>query len=192
MLRIIAGEARGRRLGTPRGRTTRPTSDRVREALFNILGNRVIDSLFLDLFAGSGAVGLEALSRGARRAVFVENNRQALNCLLANIKATGLEARGQVMALDARRALATLARRGETFDLIFSDPPYRQGWEELILPAVIPVLAPGGLVIMETAVAEAGPAITGLEITAIRIYGDTALNFYKSAGGLAGGVYDPD
>ncbi|BCV20999.1 16S rRNA (guanine(966)-N(2))-methyltransferase RsmD [Moorella sp. Hama-1] len=192
MLRIIAGAARGRRLVTPRGRTTRPTSDRVREALFNIIGTLVPDSLFLDLFAGSGAVGLEALSRGARRAVFVENNRQALACLAANMRATGFAARGRIIALEARRALATLAGEGESFDLVFCDPPYRQDWGEAILPAVIPLLAPGGLVVLETASSEVGPAIPGLEITTTRVYGDTALNFYERAGGLAGGVYDLD
>lgn len=192
MVRIIAGAARGRRLRTPRGRTTRPTSDRVREALFNIIGTLVPESLFLDLFAGSGAVGLEALSRGARRAVFVENNRQALACLATNLRVTGFDDRGQIMPLAARPALAALTREGEAFDLIFCDPPYRQGWGEEILPAVVPVLAPGGLVVLETANTEAGPVIAGLAITATRIYGDTALNFYERAGGLAGGVYDLD
>ncbi|KYH32497.1 16S rRNA (guanine(966)-N(2))-methyltransferase RsmD [Neomoorella mulderi] len=192
MLRIIAGQARGRRLRTPKGRATRPTSDRVREALFNILGARVIDSLFLDLFAGSGAVGLEALSRGARKAVFVENDRQALACLAANLAATGFKDKAQIIAADARRALAHLAGRGLVFDLVFSDPPYYQGWGDVILPAVVPLLSPGGLVVLETAKSEAAPETADMVLMARRVYGDTALNFYQRAGGLADGVHDPD
>lgn len=186
MLRIIAGQARGHRLRTPKGRTTRPTSDRVREALFNILGPRVVKSLFLDLFAGSGAVGLEALSRGAREAFFVENNRQALACLNANLAAAGFQDKGRIMPVDARRALVNLAGSGLVFDLIYIDPPYHQGWGEIILPAVAAVLAPGGLAVLETANSEAGPETADMVIVARRVYGDTALNFYARAGGLAG------
>ncbi|MDN5344322.1 MAG: hypothetical protein PWQ18_433 [Clostridia bacterium] len=192
MLRIIAGQARGRRLRTPRGQTTRPTSDRVREALFNILGLRVVDSLCLDLFAGSGAVGLEALSRGAREVFFVESNRQALAVLKANLLTTGFAARGHIVAADVRRALGDLAGRGLAFDLIFIDPPYRQGWGEVVLPAVAPLLAPAGLAILETATSEVGPKKADMVFKGRRVYGDTALNFYQRAGGLADGVYDPD
>ncbi|MBE3573664.1 MAG: 16S rRNA (guanine(966)-N(2))-methyltransferase RsmD, partial [Moorella humiferrea] len=122
MLRIIAGQARGQRLRTPKGSGTRPTSERVREALFNILGPRVIEALFLDLFAGSGAVGLEALSRGAKEAFFIEHDRRALSCLKANLQATGFNDRAHILAMDVRRALAELRRRDLVFDLIFVDP----------------------------------------------------------------------
>ncbi|WP_406678268.1 16S rRNA (guanine(966)-N(2))-methyltransferase RsmD [Moorella sp. ACPs] len=182
MLRIIAGQARGRRLLTPKGRHTRPTSDRVREAMFNILGARVIDSLFLDLFAGSGAVGLEALSRGAREAVFVENNRQALACLNANLAATGFKDKAQIIAADARRALAELSGRDLAFDLIYIDPPYHEGWGDIILPAVVPLLSPDGLAVLETATSEAAPEIADMVLMARRVYGDTALNFYQTKG----------
>ncbi|MBC7325298.1 MAG: 16S rRNA (guanine(966)-N(2))-methyltransferase RsmD, partial [Moorella sp. (in: Bacteria)] len=185
-------QVRGHRLRTPGGRKTRPTSDRVREALFNILGARVVESLFLDLFAGSGAVGLEALSRGARQAVFVENDRQALACLHDNLAATGFKDKGVVIGSDVRRGVAGLLEEGRVFDLIFLDPPYRQGWGEVILPAAVPLLAPEGVVILETAVSEAAPEIAGMEIKDRRVYGDTALIFYGRAGGLADGVHDPD
>ncbi len=124
-MRVIAGHLGGRRLGAPPGRTTRPTSDRVREALFSMLGG--LDGLaVLDLFAGSGALGIEALSRGARRAVFVERDAGALAALRANLAALGLEEqRAQVRAGDALRALRAAAARAETYDLVFLDPPYR-------------------------------------------------------------------
>jgi len=192
MLRIIAGQVRGRRLRTPKGWATRPTSDRVREALFNILGQRVLDSMFLDLFAGSGAVGLEALSRGARKVIFVENNCKALASLLFNLSATGFQDKGQVIATDARRALFDLNRQGLTFDLAYIDPPYYQDWGRIILPAVVSLLLPEGLTVLETATSEAGPEIDGLVMVSRRAYGDTALNIYQMPGGLAGGDYNTD
>ncbi|MEW8959680.1 MAG: 16S rRNA (guanine(966)-N(2))-methyltransferase RsmD [Moorella sp. (in: firmicutes)] len=192
MLRIIAGQARGQRLRTPKGSGTRPTSERVREALFNILGPRVIEALFLDLFAGSGAVGLEALSRGAKEAFFIEHDRRALSCLKANLQATGFNDRAHILAMDVRRALAELRRRDLVFDLIFVDPPYRMGWGNIILPAIVPLVLPAGLVIMETAAVEAVPENADMKLTCRRVYGDTALNFYQRVGGLADGVSEPD
>lgn len=192
MLRIIAGEARGLRLRTPKGSSTRPTSERVREALFNILGPRVIDALFLDLFAGSGAVGLEALSRGAKEVFFIEDDRRALSCLKANLQATGFNDRAHILAMDIRRGLGELRRRDLVFDMIFVDPPYRKGWGDIILPAIVPLVLPTGLVIIETAAAEGVPENADMKLTGRRVYGDTALNFYQRAGGLADGVSEPD
>src|SRR5258708_36248773 len=125
-MRVIAGAYGGRRLQAPRGQATRPTAARVREAFFSILGD--IDELsVLDLFAGSGALGIEALSRGAARAVFVERAPRALDALRANLEALGIERdRADVRALDARAAARTARARGETYDLVFLDPPYRQ------------------------------------------------------------------
>lgn len=191
MLRIIAGQARGRRLRTPKGRTTRPTGDRVREALFNILGQDVIDSVFLDLFAGSGAVGLEALSRGARKVVFVENNRRALDCLLLNLSETGFKGKGQIIAVDVRRALINLNRQGLKFNIIYIDPPYGHDWGGEILSAVVSLLFPAGQVILETATLEASPETEGLLMVSRRVYGDTALNIYQIPGGITGGDYNP-
>lgn len=183
MLRIIAGEVRGHPLRTPKGRITRPTTDRVREALFNILGSRVIDSIFLDLFAGSGAVGLEALSRGAKKAVFIENNKLALKCLNSNLMSTNFKAKGLVIAADARRALEYLKKRDIFFDLVYVDPPYSKGWGDVILPSVNDLLLPYGLIIMETSVKEKPSEINGIKMFSKRVYGDTALSFYKKAGG---------
>src|SRR5260370_19000096 len=125
-MRVIAGAYGGRRLQAPRGQATRPTADRVREALFSILGD--IDELsVLDLVGGSGALGIEALSRGAARAVFVERAPRALDALRANLEALGIDRdRADVRALDARAAARTALTHGETYDLVFLDPPYRQ------------------------------------------------------------------
>jgi 16S rRNA (guanine(966)-N(2))-methyltransferase RsmD len=105
LMRVIAGEAKGRKLLSVPGQVTRPITDRVKESLFNILGRRVVNALFLDLFAGTGSVGIEALSRGARRSVFVERNRQALKVITENLKTTGLADRAQVVSSDVFKFL---------------------------------------------------------------------------------------
>ena len=117
-MRVVAGEFKGRRLQAPRGRRTRPTADRVREALFSMLGD-VSGARVLDLYAGSGALGIEALSRGAESAVFVERDQQALAAMRRNLEAVGAEA--DVRRQDVSRFLA---RTEGTFDLVFCDPPY--------------------------------------------------------------------
>lgn len=121
-MRVIAGSAGGIPLKVPQG-DTRPTTDRVREALFSALGSKVEGARVLDLFAGSGALGIEALSRGAASALFVEQSRAAADVLRGNLVKTRL-AGGLVRQMDVFRALADLARDGQTFDLVFSDPPY--------------------------------------------------------------------
>jgi 16S rRNA (guanine966-N2)-methyltransferase len=151
-MRVIAGRYGGRRLQAPRGRTTRPTSDRVREALFSTLGD-ITDATVLDLFAGTGALGIEALSRGATVALFVERDAAALRALRANLAALGLhEPQAMVLPTNAARALDTARERGETYDLLFVDPPYgqAQAWERELAVALPPLLAPGGRLIVES------------------------------------------
>ena len=126
-MRISAGEHRGRRLQSPKGRKTRPTSDILRQALFNVLGPRIQGAFVLDLFAGTGAVGLEALSRGAAKAIFVENDRRAVESLRANLAALKLTARARVLVGDVLSRLATFEQAGERFDCVFLDPPYGAG-----------------------------------------------------------------
>lgn len=123
-MRISAGEHRGRRVRTPRGKHTRPTSDLLRQALFNILRERIPNARVLDLFAGSGAVGLEALSRGAATATFVESDRHAVESLRANLVTLKLAECASLMAANVFQALARLQAMGERFDCIFLDPPY--------------------------------------------------------------------
>lgn len=123
-MRIEGGESRGRTLQAPRGETTRPTDGRTREMLFNSLGDRVVGAAVLDCYAGSGAVGLEALSRGASWCVFIENDHGALRALRANIKALGFSDRAQVWEANVRTSLEKLMEDGRHFDLVFADPPF--------------------------------------------------------------------
>lgn len=131
-MRVIAGSARRLLLKTPEGQNTRPTTDRIKETLFNMLAPELYDGVFLDLFAGSGAIGIEALSRGARKAVFVEQNPKAIQCICDNLRHTHLEERARVQKGDVLSVLRRLDGT-ETFDFIFMDPPYEQGQEERVL-----------------------------------------------------------
>ena len=170
-MRIVAGEWRGRRLVAPPGRTTRPTSDRVREAVFNILGP-LDGERVLDLYAGSGALGLEALSRGAGEATLVERDRAALTALRANVEALGADA--SVIAGDVAAFLDSAAGAGGHYDLVFLDPPYRSGvGRELSLE---PVLAPGARVIVESD--RRSPHDLDIPVIDERRYGDTLIRFH--------------
>ena len=131
-MRVIAGKARRLLLKTLPGDTTRPTTDKIKETLFNVMQGDVPGSAFLDLFAGSGAIGIEALSRGAERAVFVESDRRACTCIRDNLEHTHLSEDAAVMCSDALRALRMLEGKG-TFDIIFMDPPYDRGLERTVL-----------------------------------------------------------
>lgn len=132
-MRVIAGKARRLLLKTIDGLDTRPTTDRIKETLFNILQTQVPGSRFLDLFAGSGGIGIEALSRGARAAVFVEQNQKAAGCIRENLRNTRLEEDAAVMVCDAVTALRRMEGKQEPFDLVFMDPPYNQGLELAVL-----------------------------------------------------------
>ena len=127
-MRIIGGEYRGRRLHTPRGAVVRPTADRVREAIFNILGGACRGRLVADLFAGTGALGLEALSRGADSAIFVDRKRSAIDVIRRNIAACGCDRRSQAFLYDIMRNLNCLKRIDQPAELVFMDPPYHQGF----------------------------------------------------------------
>lgn len=179
-MRIIGGRLKGRRLAGVRGQI-RPTADRVREAIFNILGADVIDARVLDLYAGTGALGLEALSRGAQAAVFVENQASALQVLHRNLAQCGLQEVGRILPLPVGRALPKLAAAGERFFLIFLDPPYGQNLAAatIVLLARHHLVSPGGLIIAEHSRREE-LAATYLNIERIdqRRYGATLISFY--------------
>ncbi|MFQ9732942.1 MAG: 16S rRNA (guanine(966)-N(2))-methyltransferase RsmD [Mediterraneibacter faecis] len=131
-LRVIAGSARSLKLKTLEGIETRPTTDRIKETLFNMISPQMYDCIFLDLFAGSGGIGIEALSRGAREAVFVEKNPKAMECVKENLKFTRLEKKGLTLTKDVMNALYQL--EGEkVFDFVFMDPPYNMGFEKRVL-----------------------------------------------------------
>ena len=131
-MRVIAGSARRLLLKTLDGLDTRPTTDRIKETLFNMLQPYLPGCRFLDLFAGSGAIGIEALSRGASYCCFVEQNRRAAACIRENLKFTGLEADAELLTADARQTAEKLSGR-EPFDIIFMDPPYRKKLEQEML-----------------------------------------------------------
>jgi 16S rRNA (guanine(966)-N(2))-methyltransferase RsmD len=182
-VRVIAGRFGGRTLVAPAGAATRPTSDRVREALFSILGN-LAGTDVLDLYAGTGALGIEALSRGASSATFVEQARPALRALRHNIEELDLARSTKVLSMSVERALAAAPWGAGAFDVVFLDPPYAQvrAARGPLATDVWPLLGSsvraGGRVVLEHAKGIAPPAVSGLELGSTRTYGDTALSFY--------------
>lgn len=132
-MRVIAGKARRLQLRTPDGFDTRPTTDKTKETLFNILSPHISDSDFLDLFSGSGAIGIEALSRGAKYTAFVEESKAALDCIRANLKFTKLETGAEVIPHNVLEGIRILELKGKVFDIIFMDPPYNQMLEKEVL-----------------------------------------------------------
>jgi 16S rRNA (guanine(966)-N(2))-methyltransferase RsmD len=178
-MRIIAGIARGRRIEAPKGWTTRPTLDRIRENLFNILGPRVQDSLFLDLFAGTGANGLEAVSRGAKRVVLVESDPKALAIIKANTTHLGFEAQTEIMQFVLPQGLDRITG---PFDIVFADPPYTfPHWEMLFLGfETHHLVGPDGWVVCESSRKSPPPDKIGRFMLHRRAeYGDTALSIYS-------------
>ena len=181
-MRIIAGTARGRRLAAPKGMATRPTPDRVREALFSILAPEIAAARVLDLYAGTGALGLEALARGAASATFVEKapGTAALLRRNAELFAAG---RARLLAMPVQRALTLLAGEGAAFDLVFADPPYDAG----LLPATLDgldrggLVTPGGLVVCEHRPGKAPSATGAVSITDERAWGDVAVTIFTIA-----------
>jgi 16S rRNA (guanine966-N2)-methyltransferase len=181
-MRIITGEYKSRLLKVPKG--IRPTEDRVRKALFDILGD-VSGLSFLELFAGSGSVGVEALSLGAAEAVFVESQSQATLAIEANIKALGCQGRARVICQDAHRAIENMAQKGQKFDLIFLDPPYYQGLAEKFLQTLgeCDILQLSGYVIIQHFKKDPVAEKAGnLALWRQERYGDTILSFYDKKG----------
>ena len=132
-MRVVAGSAKSLKLKTIDGMETRPTQDRIKETLFNMIQYDIPGCTFLDLFSGSGGIGIEALSRGAKSAYFVEKAKPALKCIRENLKYTKLDDRAQVLATDVNTAIRQLETKKETFDYIFMDPPYNKGFEDDVL-----------------------------------------------------------
>jgi 16S rRNA (guanine966-N2)-methyltransferase len=183
-MRILAGALKGRRLVTPRGAVTRPTADQVRLALMDTLAPRLPGARFLDLFAGAGGVGLEALSRGAAHATLVERDARALAALRANVEALGVAAVVSVRRGDVLRELAVLARARERFDVVFLDPPYETEVAGPVLAALVAggVVAAQSVVIAQHLTKRPPPAPAGLVVHRTRRFGETTLTFYRPAG----------
>ena len=150
-MRVIAGTARSLPLKTPQGPETRPTTDRIKETLFNILQNDIPGCVFVDMFSGSGGIGIEALSRGARKAYFIENAKEPLNCIAHNLRFTRFEDRAVVLKQDAVAALSGI--REEEVDLFFLDPPYGQEQERRVLETLrgMRYVTENTLIVVETA-----------------------------------------
>ncbi|MEN6486971.1 MAG: 16S rRNA (guanine(966)-N(2))-methyltransferase RsmD [Syntrophobacteraceae bacterium] len=179
-MRIVAGEFRGRRLHVPRGEQIRPTTDRVREAIFSIVSPHIAEARVLDLFAGTGAMGLEALSRGAASAVFVDQRREAVRLVGSNIDLCGARDRARIVQGPVERAIRRLADGGEKFDLVFMDPPYGMGYVERTLPHLGEIAAEGVLVVAEHHVKDILPDRVGEWMRVReRRYGDTLVSFFE-------------
>lgn len=175
MIRIIGGLAKGRKLIVPPGRNTRPTSAVVREAVFGMLQPHTVGARILDLFCGSGAYALEALSRGAAHAVLVDKDKRAAAAARENSKALGFASKSDIYQQDYAHATQILWRNGKIFDIIFLDPPYQANVYTQALAACIPLLDPNGRIVCEHAASVCVPVVSGLAVYRSRQYGKRAI-----------------
>lgn len=178
-MRVIAGEAKGMRLKSPSGLNIRPTADRVKEALFSIIVPDLTDAVFVDLYAGTGAIGIEALSRGADSCIFIDNNKKSISLIRENLALTKLENRGRVICNDIKKALNHLEEKGFMANIVFLDPPYNIPDLQLIVTFILDssILKEDGLVIVEHGRNNNG--WTGsMAVAKQKKYGDTYLSFF--------------
>jgi len=179
-VRIVAGTARGRPLKGPKSNAIRPTADRVRESVFNILGQFLSGERVLDLFAGTGALALEAISRGAGSAVLVDQNREAISLCTENAKSLGFESQVRVVASPVERALTQLLRQGERFELAFADPPYAAEAIAKTLVDAAELIVPQGTFVVEHAKRELLPERIGPWVRIDeRAFGDTRVSIFR-------------
>lgn len=178
-MRIIGGQYSGRRLASLGGVRTRPTAERVREALFNMWQERVVGARFWDAYAGTGAMGLEAVSRGAQLAVFTEVDRAALTTLHQNVERLGLTAQVEVWPVSAEEFVTRCLTQGRRFDLIFADPPWRAGVSTMVSQHIGAVLESRGWLVLESRQDTPTLVLGGLSVAWSRRYGDTRLTGYQ-------------
>ncbi len=178
-MRVIAGSARRLLLKAPDGMDTRPTADRVKESLFNMLNPDLYGCAFLDLFSGSGAVGIEALSRGAQRAVLVDASMECAGIIKQNLEVTKLGENAEIINEDVYAAIERLGRRGDKFDIIFMDPPYAAGYYVPVMEAIkkADILAAEGYIVAESAKGVDFTAAEGFKIFKERKCGPAVMNF---------------
>ncbi|AMV10340.1 16S rRNA (guanine(966)-N(2))-methyltransferase RsmD [Geobacillus sp. G4] len=184
-MRVISGTCKGRRLQAVPGMSTRPTTDKVKEAIFNMIGPYFSGGNGLDLFAGSGGLGIEALSRGIERVIFVDQDRKAVQTVRKNVAACGLEKRAEIYCNDAERALKAVAKRGLRFAVIFLDPPYKEKQWPTLLSSIAgrQLLEPHGVVVAEhSAEAELPEEVGGLTRWKRETYGITGVTIYRWEG----------
>lgn len=186
-MRVVSGSARGITLEAPKGMTTRPTSDKAKEGVFSAIQYELEGAKVLDVFAGSGGMGIEALSRGAASCVFVDCDVAALRCIKANLAKTKLT--GRSVRADA---IAFLSACKDRFDVIFSDPPYNRGWTEKLLPLAAKLLEEGGIMLCETDSSEPRPEpVEGLAVRKVYTYGRAVVTLFEKTG-MKGADADED
>lgn len=195
-MRVVAGTAKGRKLKAPKTPGTRPVMDRVKTALFDILARRVRGTRFLDLFAGTGSIGIEALSRGATAATFIELGPEALRCVRDNLASTGFTGQAEVLRTDAFKFLESAQAAGRRYDIVYVAPPQYQGLAAKALAQLdaASLTEPGGLVIVQVDPRE-GAEVRAVPLSTLREsderrYGSTLLLFYDHADGRIEGEQD--
>ena len=184
MTRVIAGSLKGRRLVTPEGLETRPTTDRCKEALFGVIQFELADVAFLDLFAGSGGIGIEALSRGAKSLDLVESDPRAVSVIRQNLVSLGVMPQSSLHSMSCERAVAMFSAARKQFDIIFMDPPYHHGWEQKIGQMVsdAAILKEDGLLIIESA-SDTDVSVEGLFLEKVKTYKTTRFSFFRNRKG---------
>ena len=181
-MRVISGKSRGLKLNAPKNNDVRPTTDRVKESLFNMINPYIIDSNILDLFAGTGSLGIESLSRGANKCIFVDNSKESINIVKSNIKKARVEDESIVLNLDFKSAINSLCLKKEKFDVIFMDPPY---YKNMFMDALCSIdnnklLKEDGIIVVEHDTKDKFPDNIGrLYKNRDKKYGNTTLTFYK-------------
>ena len=175
-MRVISGSARGKNLESLEGLSTRPTIDRVKEGIFSSIQFLVPGAKVLDLFAGSGQMGIECLSRGSEKAVFVDSNRDAVNIVIKNIKNCGLFDKARVVNMDSKDFLRTTK---DSFDIVFLDPPYNMGILDEILPKVCEILAEDGIIIAESELGWKPAEVDGLKLKKQYKYGKVLVSKFQ-------------
>lgn len=181
-MRVVAGSVKNKKLKTKEGKETRPTLERVKEAIFSIIGDEVVDSRFLDLYAGTGSIAIEALSRGAKRAILIEQDKTALRIIIENINNCGFENISRAYKNDVNRAIEILQKKSELFDIVFLDPPYKENISEGTIKKLseCSILKEDGMIISEHSNFEKLPDEIGNFIKYDeRDYNKKILSFYK-------------
>ena len=179
-MRIISGTLRGKRLLSPKGQNTRPTADRLKETLFNIIQGRIYESKFLDIFSGTGSIGIEALSRGAEKVVFIDSSRECGELIKKNLAGTSVIGKADIIIADFEDALYKLGKKKDKFDIIFLDPPYHNEFTEKTINSVIEndLLEAGGIIISEQGSKNSVHEFEELRIYDIREYKTAKFIFY--------------
>lgn len=181
-MRVISGRCRGTTLFAPEGLETRPTTDRIKETLFNIIAFDLVDCQFLDLFSGSGGIGIESLSRGAKRAVFVEQSKHALSHIHKNLEKTQLKQQAEILGINVINALKLLEERQDKFNIIFMDPPYALENIEKILEEAEKILEDTGYMILERSSTKSLLLPDSLVLWKEKVYKTTTLSFIRKKG----------